>query len=57
MKDHIEIVHLTKFDAFMVNRDQVMDFEMWFKFHINVSNSCTYYLEEVEMKVTMFVHF
>ena len=22
----------------MVNRDQVMDFEIWFKIHINVSN-------------------
>ena len=31
MKDHIEIGHLTKYDAFRVNRDQVMDLEMWFK--------------------------
>ena len=27
MKDHVEIGHLTKYDAFRVNRDQVMDLE------------------------------
>ena len=25
MKDHVEIGHLTKYDAFRMNRDQVMD--------------------------------
>ena len=38
MKDHVEIGHLTKFDALRVNRDQVMDVEIWFKIHTNVSN-------------------
>ena len=38
MKDHVEIGHLTKYDAFRLNRDQVMDFEIWFKIHTNVSN-------------------
>ena len=38
MKDHVEIGHLTKYDAFRVNRDQVMDLEVWFKIHTNVSN-------------------
>ena len=38
MKDHVEIGHLTKYDAFRVNRDQVMDLEIWFKIHKNVSN-------------------
>ena len=38
MKDHVEIGHLTKYDAFRVNRDQVMDLEIWFKIHTNVSN-------------------
>ena len=41
MKDHVEIAeigHLTKYDAFRVNRDQVMDLETWFKIHTNVSN-------------------
>ena len=28
MKDHVEIGHLTKYDAFRVNRDQVMDLEI-----------------------------
>ena len=37
MKDHVEIGHLTKYDAFRMNRHQVMDLEMWFKFHTNVS--------------------
>ena len=31
MKDHVEIGHLTKYDAFRLNRDQVMDLEIWFK--------------------------
>ena len=38
MKDHVEIGHLTKYDAFMMNRDQVMDLEIWFKIHTNVFN-------------------
>ena len=38
MKDHVEIGHLTKYDAFRMNRDQVMDLETWFKIHTNVSN-------------------
>ena len=38
MTDIVEIGHLTKFDAFRVNRDQVMDLEIWFKIHTNVSN-------------------
>ena len=33
MKDHVEIGHLTKYDAFRRNRDQVMDLEIWFKIH------------------------
>ena len=31
MEDHVEIGNLTKFDAFRVNRDQVIDLEIWFK--------------------------
>ena len=38
MKNHVEIGHLTKYDAFRVNRDQVMDLEIWFKIHTNLSN-------------------
>ena len=38
MKDHVEIDHLTKYDAFRVNRDQVMDYETWLKIHTNISN-------------------
>ena len=38
MKDRVEIGHLTKYDAFRVNRDQVMDLEIRFKIHTNVSN-------------------
>ena len=37
MKDHIEIGHLTKYDASRVNRDQAMDPEILFKIHTNVS--------------------
>ena len=38
MKDHVEIGHLTNYDAFRVNRDQVMDLEIGFKIHTSVSN-------------------
>ena len=38
MKDHVEIGHLTLYDAFRMNRDQVMDLEIWFKIHTNVFN-------------------
>ena len=38
MKDHVEFGHLTKYDAFRMNRDRVMDLEKWFKIHTNVSN-------------------
>ena len=38
MKDHVEIGHLTKYDASRVNRDQVMDLEIWLKIHTKVSN-------------------
>ena len=38
MKDRVETDHLTKYDAFRVNRDQVMDLEIWLKIHTNVSN-------------------
>ena len=33
MKDHVEIGHLTKYDVFRMNRDQVMDLEVWLKIH------------------------
>ena len=38
MKDHVEIGHLTNYDTFRVNRDQVIDLEIRFKIHTNVSN-------------------
>ena len=38
MKDHVEIGHLTKYDAFRVYRDQVLDLEIWFKIYENISN-------------------
>ena len=37
MKDHVEIGHLTKYDAFRMNRDQVMDLEI-IEIHTKVSN-------------------
>ena len=38
MKDHVDIGHMTKHDAFRVNRDQAMNLEIWFKIHTNASN-------------------
>ena len=38
MKDDVEIDHLTNYDAFRVNRDQVMELEIWLKIHTKVSN-------------------
>ena len=37
MKDHVKIGHLTKYYALRVNRDRVMNLEIWFRFHTNVS--------------------
>ena len=60
MKDRVEIGHLTKYDAFKVNRDRVMDLEIWLKnlyqFCVNCKiPSCTFYLK-AEMKTAMFAH-
>ena len=38
MKDHVEIGHFIKYDAFRVNGNQVMDLEIRFKIHTIVSN-------------------
>ena len=38
MKDHVEIGHLTNYDAFRIKRNKVMDLEIGFKIHRNVSN-------------------
>ena len=38
MKDHVNIGHLTKYDVLRMNRDQVIDSEVRFKIHTNVSN-------------------
>ena len=38
MKDHVEIGYLTKYDAFRVNRGQVIDLEIRVKIHTNASN-------------------
>ena len=35
MKDRVDSSHLTKFDAFRVNKDQVMELETWSKIHTN----------------------
>ena len=42
MKDHVEVGHLTKYDALRMNRDQVVDLEIYgngfcrhFHFHAN----------------------
>ena len=39
MKDHVEVGHLTKYDAFRMNRDQAMNLEIWFKIRIACENS------------------
>ena len=49
MKDHAELGHLTKYDTFRVNRDQVMHLEIWFKIHTNVSN-----FETASPKILLF---
>ena len=38
MKNHVEIGHLTMYDALKVKRDQAMNLEILFKIHTNVSN-------------------
>ena len=48
MKDHVKIGHLTKYDVSRVNRDHVMDLEILFKIHTNVS-----YFEKVSLKTIL----
>ena len=36
MKDHVEIGHLIKFDAFSLNIDQPMNLEIRFKIHTSL---------------------
>ena len=50
MKDQVQSCHLTKFDAFGVNRDEVIDLETWFKIHANVCN-----LETASPKTNLYV--
>ena len=38
MKDHFKISHSTKFGVVLLNNKQVMDLEMRFQIHTNVSN-------------------
>ena len=40
MKDHVEIGQSTRtwYDAVRVNRDRVIDHEIWFKIHTNLCN-------------------
>ena len=38
MKDHVEIRNLSEYDAFRVDRDQVMDLKLWFKILTNAFN-------------------
>ena len=42
MKDHVEIGHLTKYDAFRVNRDQAMNLEVIIVSHTRDSVSSGY---------------
>ena len=59
MKDHVEIGHLTKYDAFRVNRDQVVDLEIWFKIfkHLNLHFRVNSLVPLFELKIVMFAHF
>ena len=45
MKDHVEIGHFAKNYAFRMNRDQVMDLEIWFKIHKNISDLTVHLLK------------
>ena len=38
MKDHVEIRNLSEYDAFRVDRDQVLDLKLWFKILTNAFN-------------------
>ena len=52
MKDHAAIGHLAMHDALRVNRDRVIDLEIWFKIHTNVSN-----LETASPKIILTLKF
>ena len=54
MKGHVEIDHLTQYDPFRMNNDQVMDLEIWFKIHTNISNFETASPKTVYCKLLKF---
>ena len=54
MKDHVEIGHLTKYNAFREYRDQAMNLQIWFKFHTNVSNFETAFPKTI-LNIVIFI--
>ena len=56
MNDHVEIGHLTKCDAFRVNGDRVMNLEIWFKIHTNVSNFVTASSTVIQTLIIIFFY-
>ena len=56
MTDPIESSHLTRFDAFRVNRDQVIDLETRFKIYTNISNVETAFPEPYKL-LKFFISF
>ena len=55
MKDNVEIGHLTKYDAFRMNRNQAMNLEICFKIHTNVSNFETASLKTILTLIFFFM--
>ena len=56
MKDHVQSCHLTKFDAFGVNRGEFIDLETWFKIHTNDCNVETA-SPKTKLILKIFYHF
>ena len=48
LTDHVESCHFTKFTAFRVNRDQIMDLDTWFQIHTNVPNVETAWCQVID---------
>ena len=55
MKDHVDIGQLTKYDAFRMNRDQVMDLGIWFKIHTNVLQTTLILRQRPQKYINSFI--
>lgn len=57
MKNHVELDHLTKFDAFMLHRGQAMDLWAQLKMRTNISLQRPPKSHKLQFRFTFFAMF